>query len=252
MVVPRAREVAVEARLSDAQRPLVSVVMPCLNEQATLDQTLMSLAQFMKGVEFEVIAVDGGSIDATYSLLKGFEPFDISVLTSSVASRAAQMNLGAAIAKGDLLLFLHADTQLLGSAEDVFNEYLASRKDWGFFKLDFDCSTPKFRFLAFMINHRSRLSGISTGDQCQFVKREVFEDLGGFPDQELMEDIELSKSLKSISAPFCVARAATVITSARRWQRHGFVKTIWLMWKLRFLYFVGASPSRLNSMYRAS
>jgi rSAM/selenodomain-associated transferase 2 len=252
MVVRPVREVAVEAHLSDPQCPAVSVVMPCLNEKTTLHKTLVSLEQFMRGVEFEVIAVDGGSSDETCSLLKDFELFDISVLASTVASRAAQMNQGAAIAKGDLLLFLHADTQLLGNAEVVFKEFVISQKDWGFFKLDFDCSKPKFRFLAFMINHRSRLSGISTGDQCQFVKREVFEGLGGFSDQDLMEDIELSKDLKRMSAPFRVHSGAKVVTSARRWQAHGFARTIWLMWKLRFLYFMGASPSRLNSIYRSS
>jgi rSAM/selenodomain-associated transferase 2 len=216
----------------------------------------MGLHRFFANVDYEVVVVDGGSTDATLSILTAFQSFPIISIESSKASRAGQMNLGARHAEGEVLLFLHADTLITGCGEPMFEGFAASKYTWGFFKLGFDTSEPRFRFLAFMINTRSRLSGIATGDQCQFVKRDAFEAIGGFPDQDLMEDIELSKRLKRLSQPYLGSdsepSSKRAITSARRWKKHGFVKTICLMWKLRLLYFLGASPRRLNSMYRSA
>ena len=157
------------------------------------------------------------------------------------------MNAGAAAARGDILLFLHADTRLPNDTDGLMRDGLArSARVWGRFDVQFD-GGRLFSLIAFLMNLRSRLTGIATGDQGIFVIRSVFESVGGFPPIELMEDIALSARLKHISRPLCLR--ARVTTSARRWRTHGILNTVLLMWRLRLAFFFGADPARLAQRY---
>ncbi|WP_375054985.1 TIGR04283 family arsenosugar biosynthesis glycosyltransferase [Zobellella sp. DQSA1] len=220
---------------------MLSVIIPALNEAATLPATLAALPP--QDRRWELILVDGGSQDDTESLARGA---GIRVLTAN-RGRARQMNAGAALAKGDNLLFLHADTRLPHQALPAVARAL-EQHHWGRFDLSIRGRHPLLRVIAFFINLRSRLSGIATGDQAIFVRRESFERIGGFPDQPLMEDIELSKRLKRLSAPACLRLRAC--TSGRRWEERGLLRTIWLMWRLRFAYWRGTDAEALARAYR--
>jgi rSAM/selenodomain-associated transferase 2 len=193
----------------------------------------------------EIVLVDGGSTDATAAVAARFPR--VRLLASS-RGRARQMNAGARAARGDVLLFLHADTLLPDGALAAVE---AAARDPGVvagrFDVRFDNPRLLFRMVAWFMNHRSRWSGISTGDQAIFVCREPFEALGGYPDMPLMEDVELCRRLKRRGqmAPLRMV----VTTSARKWEREGAVRTILLMWALRFLYMVGVPPVRLHSWY---
>jgi rSAM/selenodomain-associated transferase 2 len=187
--------------------------------------------------------VDGGSGDDTVERARLLADH---VLTAP-RGRAAQMNAGAAAAKGTMLLFLHADTRLPDDADRLIRDALArSGRQWGRFDLRFD-SGGWLRLVAWMMNWRSRLTGISTGDQALFVTRWAFDDVGGFPQIALMEDVALSARLKQVSRP--VALRARVTASGRRWRKHGVWRTILLMWRLRLAYFFGADPKRLAKTY---
>lgn len=220
---------------------MLSVIIPALNEATTLPATLAGLPP--QDGRWELILVDGGSHDGTVALAWGA---GIRVLTAD-RGRARQMNAGAALARGDSLLFLHADTRLPPQALPAVVRAL-ERHHWGRFDLNIDGRPPLLRVIALFINLRSRLSGIATGDQAIFVRRECFERVGGFPDQPLMEDIELSKRLKRLSAPACLRLRAC--TSGRRWEERGIWRTIWLMWRLRFAYWRGTDPEELARAYR--
>ena len=168
---------------------------------------------------------------------------------SAPRGRALQMNAGAAKASGDVLLFLHADTRLPREAERLVLDGLArSGRDWGRFDVTIEGRHPMLRLVAAMMNLRSRLTGIATGDQAIFVKRDAFHAAGGFPEIPLMEDIALSKRLKRTGRPLCLRERAT--TSGRRWETHGVFRTILLMWRLRLAYFFGADPAALARRYR--
>jgi rSAM/selenodomain-associated transferase 2 len=168
---------------------------------------------------------------------------------SAPRGRALQMNVGAAKANGDVLLFLHADTRLPGEAERLVLDGLArSGHAWGRFDVVIEGRHPMLRLVAAMMNLRSRLTGIATGDQAIFVKRDAFQAAGGFPEIPLMEDIALSKRLKRGGRPLCLRERAT--TSGRRWETHGVFRTILLMWRLRLAYFLGADPAALAGRYR--
>ena len=222
--------------------PALSIVVPVLNEAATIEATLTALSSYRaRGIE--LIVVDGGSSDDTMALAR---PLSDRALTAP-HGRAAQMNAGAAVARGDILLFLHADTRLPNDADGLIRDGLArSTCAWGRFDVQFDAGGV-FSLIAFLMNLRSRLTGIATGDQGMFVTRSAFESVGGFPPIALMEDVALSARVKHISRPLCLR--ARVTTSARRWRTRGILSTVLLMWRLRLAYFLGADPARLARRY---
>ena len=223
--------------------PALSIIIPCFNEAAGIQAALERL-QPLRARGTEVIAVDGGSSDGSAALAA---PLADRVLTAP-RGRAAQMNAGAAAARGAVMLFLHADCTLPASADRLIGDGLAaSGKLWGRFDVDLDSTRPLLKMVARMMNVRSRWSGIATGDQGIFMTRALFAGIGGFPMIPLMEDIELSKRAKTRAAPLCLRER--IVTSARRWEQHGVLRTIALMWRLRLAYFLGADPARLASRY---
>ena len=220
----------------------LSIVIPVLDEAAGIESALQALSTYRThGVE--VIVVDGGSRDRTVGLSCPF----VDQVVSTPRGRAVQMNAGAAAARGNILLFLHADTRLPDDADRMVIDGLAcSSRVWGRFDVRFD-SGRLMRFVAAMMNLRSRLTGIATGDQAIFVTRTTFAAAGGFPPIALMEDVALSARLKRIGRPLCLC--ARVTTSARRWRGHGTLRTLLLMWRLRLSYFLGADPAKLAQSY---
>lgn len=220
--------------------PRVSVVVPVLNEASRLRACLAPLA----GQAFEIIVVDGGSSDASRSIAADMG----AVVVDAARGRASQMNAGARESCGDWLLFLHGDTQLPPDWLAAIADTEQAGKRWGRFDVDLDSQDRWIRLVGFMMNHRSCLSGITTGDQAMFVARPAWETVGGFPAIALMEDIELSRQLKrTVGRPAC--RRERVKVSARRWQQHGTWRTIRIMWWLRLQYFFGVSPDVLHARY---
>lgn len=223
----------------------VSIIIPVLNEALGIQQALEALLP-LRARGHEVIVVDGGSADDT---LQRALPLADRVL-SAPRGRASQMNAGAQLAGGDILLFLHVDTHLPEAADRLILEGLqGATEQWGRFDVRIAGAHPLLRAVATTMNLRSRLSGICTGDQAIFVRRELFRHCDGFPDLALMEDIALCRMLRAISPPLCIAQPA--LTSARRWEARGVLRTVVLMWWLRLRYFLGASPSRLARIYDA-
>lgn len=219
----------------------LTIVVPVLNEAAIIVAALRALApQRARGAE--VIVVDSGSADGT----PGFAIPLADRVVAAPRGRGAPMNLGATLGAGDALLFLHADTALPDEADGLIAQAL-ERHAWGRFDLRIAGRHPFLGVVARMINWRSRWSGIATGDQAMFMTRAAFEAVGGFPDQPLMEDVALSQKLERLGPPFCIATPA--ITSGRRWEYHGVFRTIFLMWRLRLAYYLGAAPAYLASHY---
>jgi rSAM/selenodomain-associated transferase 2 len=221
----------------------VSIVMPVLDEAATVVTTLRALAP-LRANGHELIVVDGGSQDSTRSLCNGVAD----QVLDAPRGRARQMNAGAAVARHEVLLFLHADTLLPERADAAIEAALQRGAVWGRFDVRIDGRSRMFPLIAALMNARSRWTGIATGDQALFVRRTLFEQLGGFRDQPLMEDVELSRRLREVSAPACLRER--VITSGRRWERHGVWRTILLMWRLRWRYWRGESPEALARAWR--
>jgi rSAM/selenodomain-associated transferase 2 len=219
----------------------LSIILPVLNEAATLAARLQAL-QYLRS-ECELILVDGGSQDKSPAISAALVD---SVLVSA-RGRAWQMNAGAEAASGDILLFLHADTRLPDDALTLIQQAVANGFQWGRFDVAFDDAGFAFKLIAFFMNRRSRWTGIATGDQALFMTRQAYQEVGGFPDIALMEDIAISKRLKGLGKPCCLD--SRVVTAARRWQQKGIVGTILLMWYLRLAYFFGASPARLAVLY---
>lgn len=218
----------------------LSIIMPVLNEADRIEAALQALAPFRaRGIE--TIVADGGSSDGTSQIARAIADR----VLNAPRGRAMQMNAGAAVAKGDVLLFLHADTQLPNHADKLVLDGL-ERRPWGRFDVRFD-EGGALRLVALMMNVRSRLTGIATGDQAMFMTRAAFEAAGGFPPIALMEDVALSARLKRLNRPLCLA--ACVTTSGRRWRKHGLWHTILLMCQLRLRYFLGADPARLARAY---
>ncbi len=226
--------------------PFLSIVVPVLNEAPQLRARLEAL-QPIRERGAEVIVVDGGSEDGTLSEAGQAGELADQLLVCP-RGRARQMNAGARAARGEVLLFLHADTALPAAALELLRSALASGSVWGRFDVRFDAEHPLLRMVAWAMNWRSRLSGIATGDQAIFVKREVFARVGAFPELALMEDIALSVRLKRLSRPICLRPA--VVTSARRWESDGIVRTIVLMWRLRAEFFFGRDANELAARYR--
>ncbi len=217
--------------------------MPVLNEAATLRQSLATLAP-LRAAGHRLIVVDGGSHDDTLAQCHG----QVDALLTAPRGRARQMNAGAATADGDVLLFLHADTTLPDHADACVTQALAQGAQWGRFDVRISGKSPMLKVISRMMNWRSRVTGIATGDQAMFVRRALFEQIGGFPDQPLMEDIALSRRLLKHGPPACLREV--VRTSGRRWESRGVWRTIWLMWRLRWRYWRGASPEVLARAYR--
>jgi rSAM/selenodomain-associated transferase 2 len=223
--------------------PQLSIIIPVLDEGGTIAQALAALAPY-RARGAEIIVVDGGSRDETIAAAR---PLADKVITAP-RGRGSQMNAGAAGARGDVLMFLHADTRLPPNADRLVIDALArAKRAWGRFDVTIAGRSSLLRVVAAMMNLRSRLTGIATGDQAMFMTRAAFAQTRGFPDIALMEDIVLSRRLKAIGPPACLA--ARVTTSGRRWDRDGVVRTVFTMWRLRFAFFLGAEPERLARQY---
>ncbi|MBA3594751.1 MAG: TIGR04283 family arsenosugar biosynthesis glycosyltransferase [Polaromonas sp.] len=224
--------------------PQLSIVLPVLNEATGLGAALQALAPLLaRGAE--VIVADGGSSDHSAALAQAGG----AQIVNAPRGRALQMNAGAAQARGDALLFLHADTTLPAGADTLISQALADNsRIWGRFDVVITGRPRMLKLIAALMNLRSRLSGLATGDQAMFMTRAAFDATGGFPAQPLMEDIEMSRRLLQLSRPACLR--AKVQTSGRRWESRGVWRTVLLMWRLRFAYWRGASPERLAELYR--
>ena len=226
----------------------LSIIIPVLEEAAIIAGTLQALAP-LRARGAEVIVVDGGSSDRTIALAR---PLADRVIVGP-RNRGAAMNAGAALGRGDVFVFLHADTMLPKDADRLIAAAIPNRAAgaaWGRFDLRIAGRHPLLALVARMINWRSRLTGIATGDQAIFVSREAFCSVRGFADLPLMEDIALSRKLKRRGRPICIA--APAVTSGRRWDHHGLWHTIVLMWRLRLAYYFGAEPARLALAYGRS
>jgi rSAM/selenodomain-associated transferase 2 len=221
----------------------LSIVIPVLDEGDGIAAALDALAH-LRAVGTEVIVVDGGSRDATVERAQ----LRADRVVLATRGRALQMNAGAERASGDVLLFLHADTRLPAEADRVvLNGLDQSRRVWGRFDVKIDGRSRLLPVVAWLMGLRSRLTGIATGDQAIFLRRDAFQAVGGFPAVALMEDIAICKRLKRLGRPLCLR--ACVTTSGRRWEKNGVLSTILLMWRLRFAYFLGADPKQLARQY---
>ncbi len=221
-------------------KPGLSIVIPVINESAGLNNQLARLNQQLSSLASkEIIVSDGGSNDDTLSIAQSHG----CNIVSGPAGRARQLNHGASQASHEWLLFLHADTQL----PDNFYSQMMQASAWGFFTVHLSGSRPVFRLIEKMISGRSSWSGISTGDQAQFFRYDFFRSIGGYPDLPLMEDVAISKLAKARSRPLVINDP--VITSSRRWEQNGVLKTILLMWWLRFAFWIGISAKRLHRLY---
>lgn len=221
----------------------VSVIVPALNESPRVAETLRAL-QALRQAGHEVILVDGGSDDGTPEVASGW----VDRVVSGPRGRALQLNAGAREAGGDILLFLHADTLAPPAALAAFlGSFPSSDRVWGRFDVRLSGRRFLLRVVERLMNLRSRLSGIATGDQAIFVRRSAFDRVGGYPSIPLMEDVALSRALKRLSRPLCIREP--VVTSSRRWEEHGIGRTIVLMWRLRLAYALGADPHRLARIY---
>lgn len=222
--------------------PGISIVIPVLNESERIVLFLESLQRFRR-MGAEVVVVDGGSADDTVRLAAGYADF----ILATRGGRGIQMNAGAATASGRVLLFLHADTELPPGALDAIGRACDDGAVWGRFDVTIEGASRGLGMVAFMMNWRSRWSGIATGDQAIFVAREAFGRAGGFPEIPLMEDLVFSRRMRTISRPVCLRDKVT--TSGRRWDKHGLLRTIWMMWRLRMKFHFGASPDDLAREY---
>jgi rSAM/selenodomain-associated transferase 2 len=220
----------------------LSIIIPALNEAGCIREILWQL-QALRAQGHEVILVDGGSCDETIALAQPL----VDQLLPAPAGRAVQMNIGAKAASGRLFWFLHADTRVPDKAACLINEALQHAGSWGRFDVRLSGDRILLRLVERMMNWRSRFTGVATGDQGIFVTRELFERVGGFADLPLMEDIDLSRRLKRHQWPACLRD--TLITSSRRWEQQGVLRTIALMWYLRLAYFLGVPAARLATRY---
>jgi rSAM/selenodomain-associated transferase 2 len=220
-----------------------SIIMPVINEEAVLEYQLSNLVRQFSQLDCELLIVDGGSTDRTIEIARRFGR-----VITSLKGRAMQMNTGAAVATGEVFLFLHADTLLPDDAFCAIEHALKTRQIvGGAFRICFNCDQWSYRLVAFTTNLRSQIRKIFTGDQAYFVRSINFNAIGGFPDQPLMEDLEIIKQLRKIGKVVLLPQYVT--TSARRHEKNGLIRSVLFMWYLRTLYKLGASPARLQRMY---
>ena len=233
--------------LPDNRHAMLSIIIPTLNEAPLLTAQLQRLQALFSSahcsVKAEVIVVDGGSSDSSLAIGQTYANLTL----TSARSRALQMNLGAERASGDILLFLHADTQLPADSSLLIEAFAHSAYQWGFFPVRLDHMAWYFRVIEWFMNKRSRCTRIATGDQALCVRREVFVAHKGFAEIPLMEDVELSARLRKASKPWLAS--SPVRCNVRQWQKHGVVRLTLIMWYLRLAYYFGASPSRLADIY---
>ncbi len=222
-----------------------SIIVPVLNE-AQLIQSQLSRLQSLRRQGHEVILVDGGSTDQTVELAQSL----VDRVIASQRGRSTQMNAGAAVASHTLLVFLHLDTQLPSQFDAQLQAFGRSDCVWGFSPVQLDVPSFAFTLIAWFMNQRSRITRVCTGDQVLCVKHAAFEQLAGFAAIALMEDVEICKRLRTISAPHIFSDA--VLASSRKWRKEGVWRTVMLMWRLRLAYFFGADPQRLREQYYAS
>ncbi|KZX83424.1 hypothetical protein A3715_04810 [Oleiphilus sp. HI0009] len=225
----------------------LSVVIPVHNEQDSIIRSVSSLLDNLGNNLHELVVVDAASTDDTRARFESLQLSKARYLMSDRPGRAYQMNFGAKHASGDILMFVHADTTIELFNDQQLKDFSRSDCSWGYGSLEFDNHAPHFRFLSFMIRWRSGLSSICTGDQTQVIKKSVFEALGGFPEQILMEDVEISIRLKERSKPQQFTFRS--ITSARKWETEGFVKTILNMWRWRFSYWIFRDADKIARQY---
>jgi len=220
----------------------VSAIVPMLNEQESIAATLRALRS--GAPRAEIIVADGGSSDRSREAARGL----CDILIQAPRGRARQMNAGAAAAVGDVLAFVHADTLVPSTfAADIEAVMADPAVVGGRFDVLLDVPGLAYRIIGMLISVRSRLSRTATGDQAIFVRRRVFEDLGGFPEIDICEDLDFSRRLKRVGSVACLRSRVT--TSARRWQRGGLARTVLRMWSIRLLYLAGVSPARLRRWY---
>lgn len=232
------------------REPTVAIIMPVLNEATRVEAGLKSL--YRCDMFNEVIVVDGGSDDTTGDVVRRFigqnsEAKAILRFVVAPRSRALQMNAGAWKAKSDVLLFLHVDARLPDSAMDSVRGAIRQGACWGRFDMRLDDDAVIFRIIEWSMNMRSALTGIATGDQAIFVRRDVFRMLGGYASIPLMEDVEFCKRLKWVGAPALIGKQ--VRASTRRWRQHGIIRTVILMWFLRLFYWLGVTPKAVARLY---
>ena len=221
---------------------MISIIIPAKNEKKSILHTLSNLQILRKKKICEIILVDGRSDDETINISK---PYVDKILSIS-PNRSRQQNLGASIAEGEMLLFLHADTYISSKVLLKFYENHKNYK-WGFFSIKLDHSSIKYRILEFLINLRSRIFKYGTGDQCIFINKKIFTKINGFPALELMEDISICSILKKKFSPSIIK--SVVKTSVRRWESNGFVITVIKMRLLRLLYIMGFNTNLLRKLY---
>ena len=220
----------------------ISIIVPVLDEAEGLAACL-SRIEPLRTAEVELIVADGGSTDDTAAIAQRAAD----CVVSAPRGRASQMNAGASSASGDVLLFLHADTRLPANAIDCIRRAMESGAQWGRFDVRIEGRPWMLRVIAALMNLRSRWTGIATGDQAIFVRRSAFDAVGGYPDIALMEDVALTGALRKTSPPACIRER--VVTSGRRWEKHGVMRTIVLMWRLRLAYWMGDDPDTLALRY---
>lgn len=219
-----------------------SIIIPVLNEAAQIGGCLSAL-QDLRLQGWKLVVVDGGSLDGTPDIAaKGAD-----AILQALPGRANQMNVGARVSEGEVLVFLHVDTRLPATFAADMAIFLLSDAQWGRFDVGFDNGRWPFRMISTFMNERSRLTSVATGDQALFFRQDFFRQIGGFPLLPLMEDVAISKVAKKLALPLCIRSRVT--TSARRWEQHGIWRTIVLMWGFRLAYFLGVTPQRLRAWY---
>ncbi len=239
MAALQARAVAAVVRLTKHKRVCISIIIPTLNEAERLKATLTHLFDAFDPDQTEIIVSDGGSNDMSQDIAGNFP----CVVIKGSPGRALQMNRAASRARGEWILFLHADTELPGN----WQESIPASRQWGFFPVRLSGRHLLFRVIERAMSLRSSITRVATGDQAMFFRKSFFQQINGFDEIPIMEDIAISKKARRISQPNIAS--AAIITSSRRWEKNGIIKTIFLMWWMRLAYWSGTSPARLNRIY---